>query len=164
MFAAGKGEQHKEYFMDNKLSGAARGGNKVYFMDNKLSGAARGVYRKVFAKMEALAAVAVAGRNTAPTGMEGIMFALSLCQKVRRGRRGSGEGLNALLMPNILGINIAVLQRKLAAWFMQLTPARKHNPVALAYTTIPMACYQALFDEGFAFVPEALRFWAHRLT
>eukprot|EP00976_Prorocentrum_cordatum_P022012 449323-Prorocentrum_minimum.AAC.1 len=46
---------------------------------------------------------------------------------------------------------------------MQLTPVRNHNPVALAYTTIPMTCYQALFDEGFAFVPEALRFWAHRL-
>eukprot|EP00959_Pyramimonas_sp_CCMP1952_P445411 9325716-Pyramimonas_sp.AAC.1 len=46
---------------------------------------------------------------------------------------------------------------------MQLTPVRNHNPVALAHTTIPMTCYQALFDEGFAFVPEALRFWAHRL-
>jgi hypothetical protein len=52
-------------------------------MDNKMSGAARGVYRKVYAKLEEAGAVEVAGRNTAPTGMEGIMFALSMCQTVR---------------------------------------------------------------------------------
>eukprot|EP00240_Pyramimonas_obovata_P002289 CAMPEP_0118928146 /NCGR_PEP_ID=MMETSP1169-20130426/5470_1 /TAXON_ID=36882 /ORGANISM="Pyramimonas obovata, Strain CCMP722" /LENGTH=449 /DNA_ID=CAMNT_0006870061 /DNA_START=103 /DNA_END=1452 /DNA_ORIENTATION=- len=71
------GRGAKRHFVDLCQS------HKVYFMDNKLSGAARGVYRKVFAKLETLGAVAVSGRNTAPTGMEGIMFALSMCHTVR---------------------------------------------------------------------------------
>eukprot|EP00238_Polyblepharides_amylifera_P012549 CAMPEP_0196585138 /NCGR_PEP_ID=MMETSP1081-20130531/49634_1 /TAXON_ID=36882 /ORGANISM="Pyramimonas amylifera, Strain CCMP720" /LENGTH=421 /DNA_ID=CAMNT_0041906591 /DNA_START=42 /DNA_END=1307 /DNA_ORIENTATION=- len=55
---------------------------KVYYMDHHLSSGSRSLYRKVFRKLYQAGAVAVAGRNTAPTGMEGIMFALAMCSKV----------------------------------------------------------------------------------
>eukprot|EP00899_Mesostigma_viride_P024710 jgi/Mesvir1/5423/Mv15486-RA.1 len=54
----------------------------VLFLDPKLSLLARHVYHKVWKKMERMGIVKVSGRNSAPTGIEGLLFALAVCEDV----------------------------------------------------------------------------------
>ena len=54
----------------------------VYFMAPEFAASARGQYKKAYTLLEELGAITVAGRNSPPTGVEGIFFAVALCQQV----------------------------------------------------------------------------------
>jgi hypothetical protein len=54
----------------------------VYFMAPEFAASARGQYKKAYTLLEEQGAITVAGRNSPPTGVEGIFFAMALCQQV----------------------------------------------------------------------------------
>jgi len=55
---------------------------KVYFMAPEFAGAARGQYKKAYLAFADLKAVSVKGRNSPPTGVEGLYFAMLTCESV----------------------------------------------------------------------------------
>jgi hypothetical protein len=58
-------------------------GEHVFFMAPEFAANARAMYKKTYTLLEAAGAITVAGRNSPPTGVEGIFFAIALCQQVR---------------------------------------------------------------------------------
>ena len=55
---------------------------KIYFMAPEFAGAARGQYKKAYLAFADLKAVSVKGRNSPPTGVEGLYFAMLTCESV----------------------------------------------------------------------------------
>jgi len=55
---------------------------KVYFMAPEFAGNARGMYKKAYVLMADMGFIEVKGRNSPPTGIEGLFFARALCDKV----------------------------------------------------------------------------------
>ena len=59
------------------------GGNKqVYFMAPEFALNARGTYKKAYAVMDESGYMRVKGRNSPPTGIEGVFFGLEVCDTV----------------------------------------------------------------------------------
>ena len=54
----------------------------IYFMAPEFAGAARGQYKKAYLAFADLKAVSVKGRNSPPTGVEGLYFAMLTCESV----------------------------------------------------------------------------------
>eukprot|EP00898_Chlorokybus_atmophyticus_P008030 jgi/Chlat1/8228/Chrsp77S07680 len=52
-------------------------------MAPEFAGAARGQYKKANAAVIEAGYMTINGRNSAPTGVEGLFFALALCERVR---------------------------------------------------------------------------------
>lgn len=77
------GNSAKKHFLDMCLSQPRGSQLRVLFMDPKLSTAARQLYHKVWKRMERLGLLAVKGRNSAPTGAEGIVWLLAVCERVQ---------------------------------------------------------------------------------
>mmetsp|Transcript_18843 Transcript_18843/g.26107 ORF Transcript_18843/g.26107 Transcript_18843/m.26107 type:complete len:244 (+) Transcript_18843:3-734(+) len=55
---------------------------KVYFISPEFAGNARGSYKKAYIILSELGFVEVNGRNSPPTGVEGLFLARALCDKV----------------------------------------------------------------------------------
>jgi hypothetical protein len=55
---------------------------KVWFMAPEFAGVARGMYKKAYLLMNEAGIVEVKGRNSPPTGVEGLFFALAVCKQV----------------------------------------------------------------------------------
>ena len=55
---------------------------KVWFMAPEFAGNARTAYKVAFAKMDEIGYMRVRGRNSAPTGIEGIFLAVELYDTV----------------------------------------------------------------------------------
>lgn len=64
---------------------------KVWFMAPEFAGVARGMYKKAYLLMNEAGIVEVKGRNSPPTGVEGLFFALAVCKQVHL----YGFGINA---------------------------------------------------------------------
>lgn len=54
-------------------------GKPVYFMAPEFAMNARGSYKKAYAVMDNLGYIRVKGRNSPPTGIEGVFFAMEIC-------------------------------------------------------------------------------------
>jgi len=54
----------------------------VYFMAPEFAGNARGMYKKAYTLMNEMGFIEISGRNSPPTGIEGVFFARALCEKV----------------------------------------------------------------------------------
>lgn len=55
---------------------------KIYFMAPEFAGNARGMYKRAYVLMHERGFIEVNGRNSPPTGVEGLFFALALCEEV----------------------------------------------------------------------------------
>jgi len=56
---------------------------QVYFICPEFAGNARGCYKRAYLILNEQGYIDVAGRNSPPTGIEGLFFARALCEKVR---------------------------------------------------------------------------------
>ena len=57
-------------------------GKHIYFMAPEFALNARGTYKKAAVVMDETGYIRVKGRNSPPTGIEGIFFALEVCDTV----------------------------------------------------------------------------------
>ena len=55
---------------------------QVWFMAPEFAGVARGMYKKAYLLMSEAGIIEVKGRNSPPTGIEGLFFALAVCKEV----------------------------------------------------------------------------------
>ena len=77
------GNSAKKHFLDMCLSHPRNAPLRILFMDPKLSTGARQLYHKVWKRMEHAGLINVQGRNSAPTGTEGLVWLLAICERVQ---------------------------------------------------------------------------------
>ena len=73
----------KKHFLDMCLSHPRNAQLRIFFLDPKLSTGARQLYNKVWKRMESKGLINVSGRNSAPTGTEGLVWLLAICERVQ---------------------------------------------------------------------------------